>query len=170
MQHNIIMFSKFAEQLGLYDILAPISSKQRSSSSDTTEDRESCTINNNNNNSSSPDNRNGNNERTKRRRLDAQFKAEKDAEARGPNFYAKKQRVRYHNKATNSVCDAYIVGVHYDDGPNHPYYTIKYKRQCEEILKDGSKRTVVREVEKQTNPDRLSRLPWDENAAWKVLQ
>jgi prolyl oligopeptidase PreP (S9A serine peptidase family) len=159
------MFSKFAEKVGLYDILAPISSKQRSNS-DTTEDRESpCTINNNN---SSPDN--DNNERTKRRRLDVQLKAEKDAKARGPNFYAKKQRVRYHNKATNSVCDAYIVGVHYDDGPNHPYYTIKYKRQCEEILEDGSKRTMVREVEKQTNPDRLSRVPWDENAAWKVLQ
>jgi hypothetical protein len=160
------MFSKFAEKVGLYDILAPISSKQRSSS-DTTEDRESpCT--NNNNNNSSPDN--DNNERTKRRRLDAQLKAEKDAEARGPNFYAKKQRVRYHNKATNSICDAYIVGVHYDDGPNHPYYTIKCKRQCEEVLQDGSKRTVVREVEKQTNPDRLSRVSWDENAAWKVLQ
>lgn len=156
------MFSKFAEKVGLYDILAPISSEQRSSS-DATDDRESCTISSS---SSSPDN----NERTKRRRLDVQLKAEKDAEARGPNFYAKRQRVRYHNKATNSVCDAYIVGVHYDDGPNHPYYTIKYKRQCEEILQDGSKRTVVREVEKQTNPDRLSRVPWDENAAWKVLQ
>ena len=157
------MFSKFAEKVGLYDILAPISSEQRSSS-DATDDRESCTISSSS--SSSPDN----NERTKRRRLDVQLKAEKDAEARGPNFYAKKQRVRYHNKATNSVCDAYIVGVHYDDGPNHPYYTIKYKRQCEEVLQDGSKRTVVREVEKQTNPGRLSRVPWDENAAWKVLQ
>ena len=158
------MFSKFAEKVGLYDILAPISSKQRSSS-DTTDDRESCAISNNNNSSD-----NDNDELTKRRRLDVQLKAEKDAEARGSNFYAKRQRVRYHNKATNSVCDAYIVGVHYDDGPNHPYYTIKYKRQCEEILQDGSKRTVVREVEKQTNPDRLSRVPWDENAAWKVLQ
>ena len=70
----------------------------------------------------------------------------------------------------SKFCDAVVVGVHFDDGPENPYYTIKYKKQCEEILDDGSKKTTVREVEKQTNPDRLSRVPWDEDKSWKVLQ
>jgi hypothetical protein len=56
---------------------------------------------------------------TKRRRLDAQKRAEKLAEANG--VFAKKQRVFYHNKSTSTMHDAYIVGVHFDDGPDKPY-------------------------------------------------
>ena len=150
------MFSKFANKIGLFDILAPVKSRRSSKNSED----DSTTIAN----SYSDDNQ------MKRKRLDAQLKAEKEAEARGPKFFAKKQRVRYLNKMTNAVCDAVVVGVHYDDGPDKPYYTIKYKKQCEETLDDGSKKTTVREVEKQTNPDRLSRVPWDEDKSWKVLQ
>ena len=153
------MFSKFANKIGLYDFLAPSGKPRRSSNNNSASEDDTT-------NSSSDADRN----RLKRNRLDAQLKAEKDAEARGPKFFAEKQRVRYLNKATNSICDAVVVGVHYDDGPDNPYYTIKYKKQCEEILDDGSKKTTVREVEKQTNPDRLSRVPWDEDKSWKVLQ
>ena len=153
------MFSKFAEKIGLYDFLAP-SEPRRSKNHSASEDDSTTIVQN----SSADENR------LKRNRLDAQLKAEKDAEARGPKFFAENQRVRYLNKTTNSICDAVVVGVHYDDGPDNPYYTIKYKKQCEEILDDGSKKTTVREVEKQTNPDRLSRVPWDEDKSWKVLQ
>ena len=59
-------------------------------------------------------------ERIKRRRLDAQKKAEELAESNG--VFAKKQRVFYHNKSTDTMHDAYIVGVHFDDGPDKPYY------------------------------------------------
>ena len=55
----------------------------------------------------------------KRRRLDAQKKAEELAESNG--VFAKKQRVFYHNKSTNTMHDAHIVGVHFDDGPDKPY-------------------------------------------------
>jgi len=151
------MFSKFAEKVGLYDFLAP-ETKKRSKSKESEDDTTTIA------NSFSDE------QQLKSRRLDAQLKAEKEAAARGPKFFAKKQRVRYLNKTTNSVCDAVVVGVHYDDGPDNPYYTIKYKKQCEEILDEGSKRTYISEVEKQTNPERLSRVPWDEDATWKVLQ
>jgi prolyl oligopeptidase PreP (S9A serine peptidase family) len=151
------MFSKFAEKVGLHDFLAPVIKKRRPRKESEDETTTIAT-------SFSDE------QRLKRRRLDVQLKAEKEAAARGPKFFAKKQRVRYLNKTTNSVCDAVVVGVHLDDGPNNPYYTIKFKKQCEEILGDGSKKTTIIEVEKQTNPDRLSRVPWDEDAAWKVLQ
>jgi prolyl oligopeptidase PreP (S9A serine peptidase family) len=150
------MFSKIAERIiGLSDILAPV--KKRGAS----KEEEESTIDATSSSGSS-----------KRRRLDVQLKAEREAAERGERFFAKKQRVRYHNKRTNSVCDAVVVGVHYDDGPNNPYYTIKYKAQYEtgEVLDDGSKKATIIEVEKQTTPDRLSRVPWDEDAAWKVLQ
>lgn len=56
----------------------------------------------------------------KRTRLEAQKKAEELAESKG--VFAKKQRVRYHNKSNNTISDAVVVGVHYDDGPDKPYY------------------------------------------------
>lgn len=151
------MFSKFAEKIGLYDFLAP--TKRRRTSQSTASDDESATIAN----SFSDEHQ------LRRSRLDAQIKAENAAAARGPKFFAKKQRVRYVNKTTHSVCDAVVVGAHLDD-PDDPYYTIKYKKQCEEIADDGSKTVIVREVEKQTNPDRLSRVPWDEDKSWEVLR
>lgn len=56
----------------------------------------------------------------RKRRLDAQQKAETEAESRGA--FCKKQRVKYHNKLLGKWDDAVIVGVHYDDGPDKPYY------------------------------------------------
>lgn len=133
-------------------------------------------------------------ESTKRRRLDAQRKSEKQAEANG--VFAKKQRVFYHNRSTNTKHDAYIVGVHFDDGPDKPYCecflgsldrgiaassilidfilaysdTIRYKKQQEEIQDDGTTKANIVEVEKQTTPDRLGRVKWDEEKSWRLLQ
>ena len=55
----------------------------------------------------------------KRRRLETQKRAEELAESNG--VFAKKQRVFYNNKSTDTMHDAYIVGVHFDDGPDKPY-------------------------------------------------
>lgn len=148
-----MFFAKFAERTGLSDFLAPRGTpKKRDGAADSTSSETDAV---------DP-------ERIKRSRLDAQKIAEEDAESKG--LFAKKQRVRYTNKSDSSVCDAIICGVHFDDGPDRPYYTIKYKKQVEEELEDGSTKTNIVEIEKQTTPDRLVQVPWDEEVSWKVLQ
>lgn len=102
------------------------------------------------------------------RRIRAQKDEELAAESRGA--FAKKQRVKYHHKGTDTVYDAVVVGVHFDDGPDHPYYTIKYSRIDSELGEDGTERETAQEVEKQTTPDRLERVPWDEDATWLLLR
>lgn len=91
-----MVLSKLAEIIGLYDVLAPIHRD---------EDCEPKEVNR---------------VSAKRSRLDAQKKAEEVAATRG--VFAKNQRVQYHNKPTNAVSDAVIIGVHLDDGPDNPYY------------------------------------------------
>ncbi|KAL7483411.1 hypothetical protein ACHAW6_009066 [Cyclotella cf. meneghiniana] len=137
-----MVLSKLAEMIGLYDVLAPIHRD---------EDCEPKEVNR---------------VSAKRNRLDAQKKAEEVAATRG--VFAKNQRVQYHNKLTNAVSDAVIIGVHLDDGPDNPYYTIRYKKQQE--VDDGLLRVRIVDVEKQTNPDRLLRVEWDDEKSWKVLQ
>mmetsp|Transcript_1144 Transcript_1144/g.2652 ORF Transcript_1144/g.2652 Transcript_1144/m.2652 type:complete len:149 (-) Transcript_1144:94-540(-) len=148
-----MFFSKLAESSGLYEILAPI--KRAFAAEDNADaDRKIRSA-------VEPG-------AIRKRRLDAQRKAEQDAEANG--VFAKKQRVQYRNKANNTICDAVVVGVHFDDGLDKPYYTIRYKKQSEEEKQDGMKRVSVVDVEKQTNPDRLTRVPWNEEATWKIIQ
>ena len=60
------------------------------------------------------------------RLLEAQKDAEDRAETQG--LYAKKQRVSYIHRGTNTQYDAMIVGVHFDDGPDKPYYVSKKNR------------------------------------------
>ena len=48
--------------------------------------------------------------------------------------------------------------------------TIRYRKQQEEVQNDGSTKTSIAEVEKQTTPDRLHRMEWDEEKSWRVLQ
>ncbi|KAL3793668.1 hypothetical protein HJC23_010240 [Cyclotella cryptica] len=139
-----MVLSKLAELIGLYDVLAPIRSDDNCKPEET--DRVS----------------------TKRSRLDAQKKAEEVAASRG--VFAKNQRVQYHNKLTNAVSDAVIIGVHLDDGPDDPYYTKRYKKQQEVVQDDGSPSVRIVEVEKQTNPDRLSRVEWNAEKSWELLQ
>ena len=56
-----------------------------------------------------------------RKRLEAQFKLEREAEKRGA--YVKKQRVKYFHKGSDQWFDhAMVVDVHLDDGPDKPYY------------------------------------------------
>ena len=102
-----MFFSKLAERAGLLDILAPITSPWK-------------TEENNEEGDDAVTNSKMDHEQIKRRRLDAQRRMEEDAESRG--CFAKKQRVRYHYRTMDTVCDAVVVDVHFDDGPEHPYY------------------------------------------------
>lgn len=102
-----MFFSKFAESTGLFDLLAPIIPRSRNNGQE--QEGQSASKKNK-----------VDHEQIKRRQLDSQRKSEEVAESKG--LFAKKQRVRYHNKTTDVVCDAVVVGVHFDDGPQHPYY------------------------------------------------
>ena len=48
--------------------------------------------------------------------------------------------------------------------------TIRYKKQQEEVQDDGTTKANIVEVEKQTTPDRLGRVKWDEEKSWRLLQ
>mmetsp|Transcript_50790 Transcript_50790/g.61209 ORF Transcript_50790/g.61209 Transcript_50790/m.61209 type:complete len:147 (-) Transcript_50790:225-665(-) len=101
-------------------------------------------------------------------RLRTQFEQERAAESLG--VFAKKQRVQYLHKQTNQHYDAVIQGVHLDDGPDRPYYTIIYKRKDTITDDDGTERETIIEIEKQTTPDRLKRVVWDEDEVWQALK
>jgi hypothetical protein len=51
---------------------------------------------------------------------------------------------------------------------NHMFQTIRYKRP-DVIDEDGTEKIVFTEIDKQTTPDRLTVLPWDEDAAFAAL-
>eukprot|EP00978_Attheya_sp_CCMP212_P002670 scaffold5469_cov54-Attheya_sp.AAC.2 len=95
------------------------------------------------------------------KRLETQKEKEEEAETRGA--FIKQQRVKYHHKASDAYYDAVIIGVHFDDGPDRPYYTIKYKKP--ETDENGAERADFLEIEKQTTVDRLERVKWNEDAS-----
>lgn len=53
-------------------------------------------------------------------RLQTQHELEKKAEEM--NQFAKWQRVLYYSKIDDMMIEAVVVGVHFDDGPDKPYY------------------------------------------------
>lgn len=71
--------------------------------------------------------------------------------------FVKNQRARYVHKATEEWFDAWVVGVHLDDGPDNPYYTIQYHSR------DGEW------IEKQTTSNRMAFVKWDTDLSWKIL-
>lgn len=136
-------------------------------------------------------------EERKEKLLKTQFEDESNALNHG--HFCKRQRVMYHLKSKDAFYEAVIVGVHYDDGPNQPYYvrfilsiaffvydhdcytllismtntlyhrhvqTIRYKTTETCTDEQGKTFTQEMDVEKQTTPDRLSPLPWDEEKTW----
>ena len=108
-----------------------------------------------------------NDEATRERRIETQKQMEVDALKRG--HFAKRQRVRYHHRSTDTYYDAVVTGVHFDDGPDKPYYSIKYKRPEVQHDDDGNESTTITLRETQTTPDRLLSLPWDEGKAWEAM-
>lgn len=128
-----MFLSRLAEKSGLFGILAPHRNKSPpkvpcAEGDDEVVDKaklngntqEKATLKKNERNKQSQPLNDGQESTVRKRRLDAQRKLEEDAESRGA--FAKKQRVKYHNKLHGRWDDAVIVGVHYDDGPDKPYY------------------------------------------------
>jgi len=58
----------------------------------------------------------------------------------------------------NAWCDAVVVRVHFDDGTDKPYYTIRYSR----FEADGDS-IKLNPKEKQTTGNRLQPIPDEEN-------
>jgi hypothetical protein len=67
----------------------------------------------------------------------------RDTLCRSFSKYSKNENTIYFHKASGTNFEAKVVGVHSDDDPENPYYTIQYTAQ------DGEK------VERQTTEDRL---------------
>lgn len=67
----------------------------------------------------------------------------RDEQSQSFNKYSKNDKTIYFHKASGTNFDAKIVGVHFDDDPENPYYTIQYTSS------DGER------VERQTTDDRL---------------
>jgi uncharacterized protein with LGFP repeats len=99
--------------------------------------------------------------------IDNQQQREEVASARGA--FVENQRVRYFFKANDTWYDATIVGVHYDDGPDRPYYTIRFWRNGVEYDENHMESVVRQVVEKQTTPERLERVAFDPELTWKIL-
>ena len=60
-------------------------------------------------------------------RIQKQYELESKAQQQGRNQFVKWQRVLYHSKIDdNLMIDAVVVGVHFDDGPDQPYYVSMY--------------------------------------------
>ena len=92
----------------------------------------------------------------KRRLLSDQKEREDRASEAG--MFVKNQRALYLHKASGQQVDAQVVGVHHDDGPDNPYYTIQYQPS-----QDGER------IEKQTTGDRLDTVEWDEESSWEIM-
>jgi len=85
---------------------------------------------------------------------------EREQKASELDQFAKQQRVRYYHKLSDQwIEDAVVEGVHHDDGPEKPYYTIRYVRP-----EDGAK------MEKQTTEDRLEGMEFDPEKTWEILE
>mmetsp|Transcript_22662 Transcript_22662/g.33460 ORF Transcript_22662/g.33460 Transcript_22662/m.33460 type:complete len:214 (-) Transcript_22662:65-706(-) len=64
--------------------------------------------------------------------------------------FVKGQHVQYDCKISKKWCDATVIGVHFDDGPDEPYYTIQLRRP-----KYRPESTGFETIEKQTTGSRL---------------
>jgi len=107
-----------------------------------------------------------NEEHRRYRMLHAQRASEMNAKKH--NMYAAAQRVDYFHKSNGQHFEAIIIGVHLDDGFDKPYYTIRYTRP-ESIEEDGQVKLCLIDIDKQTTPDRLRPLPWDEDKVYEAL-
>merc|ERR1712238_648526 len=159
-----MVFAKFVESIGLGNFLAP-KKKTGNTRKRTTKKHFKETVNEQpyeKYRKKSEDTTEEEKERYEtmiKQKIAAQFEVEKDAENR--DQFAKKQRVWYHNK---------IRDRHFDDGPEKPYYTIKYKSPEMQTNEDGTESEMLVDIEKQTDPDRLERLEWNAEETRTILE
>ncbi len=102
-----MMLSHFAERLGLWDYIAPNSTKPpeqiRQENQDLSLAQEVQKE-----------------EKIKYNRIKTQYDLEQKSMMN--KQFAKWQRVKYYSKGDDMYVDAVVVGVHFDDGPDRPYY------------------------------------------------
>lgn len=154
-----MIFTKWAEKFGLLDRVAPRPDQKKTKGSEKGQPLDQAALERQQRLEA---------ENYRKNRLRAQLKAEEQAGKY--NQYAPHQRVRYHFRATDTWYDAAVVAIHLDDGPDKPYYTIKYNKVQKTQNSKGDDVEEVVAIEKQTDPDRLQRVPWDENKTWEILQ
>lgn len=166
----MMFLSKIAEKTGLFEMIAP-SSRTQNEDTNINNTQRDLASHQGSAEKLSPDEELARKiqreEDLRYQKLQTQQKAESDAFKNG--MLALKQRVQYLHKSTGNVYDAYIAGVHLDDGPDKPYYTIKYMKFQNKLDEDGIEKEELVGVEKQTDPDRLERVPWNEDATWEIL-
>ena len=125
-----MVFSHIANKLGIWDIVAPVkmsgnendndNHSSSSSSSFSSPDMKRRRIDQEKQNEQLSRNKVQKEDDERYRRLKSQFEIEQRAEK--VNQYVKKQRVLYYSKLEDKWIDAIVVGVHFDDGPDRPYY------------------------------------------------
>ena len=124
-----------ADKFGLFDFLAPRRPKKNSagSSADASDSTSS-------NASGKPAENTTPSKDVRQRRLQAQLEAEESANKLGA--FAKNQRVSYYHKASDFSYDAVVIGVHFDDGPDKPYYVSMFtcKDHFNSVSTDPSKK------------------------------
>merc|ERR1712238_306434 len=62
------------------------------------------------------------------------------------------------------------IAAQFEDGPEKPYYTIKYKSPEMQTNEDGTESEMLVDIEKQTDPDRLERLEWNAEETRTILE
>ena len=96
-------------------------------------------------------------ERLERKRQEAlQAQKVQEIKALARNSFCKNQRVKYLHKASGRQYEAVVSDVHFDDGIDRPYFTIRYNNAQEMI-------------EKQTTSDRLSYVGFDEAKTYQII-
>jgi hypothetical protein len=66
---------------------------------------------------------------------------------------------RREKKMKHDKLFCFVVGVHFNDGPDKPYYTLHFVISYSKVL-----------VEKQTNADRVKDMPWNEGKTWPSIE
>uniref|UniRef100_A0A7S2JSX7 Uncharacterized protein n=1 Tax=Leptocylindrus danicus TaxID=163516 RepID=A0A7S2JSX7_9STRA len=144
------MFTRMAEKSGLLDFIAPRKKKEE----------EKAQINADKELARRLQLEEEAKERSRRQReREERSQIEREIEAEKKGMFVKKQKVLYYHKSNDKKYYAVIVGVHFDDGPDRPYYTIKYQRPDTIVDENGVEHVTGNlEIEKQTTPDRLIRI------------
>jgi hypothetical protein len=147
------MFSAWAEKTGLFSVLAPPKKRQPKMGGETgsrTRTRTGATCSDSTDEQddeqqrrrppSPPEEKTETQQTLEQQQQQQQNKRDllrlqqsRETRAFARNDFCQNQRVRYYLKSTNTWYeDAYIVGIHYDDDPERPYYTIIYQQPVEE--------------------------------------
>ena len=116
---NIMVLSHFANKWGLFDKLAPLTTKLNGTTTQKGNKESQTQVSNDEKIAQKLQQE----ENDRHQKLKSQYDMEE--KAKQLNQFTKRQRVSYHSKVDGTWMDAVVVGVHFDDGPDKPYYVSK---------------------------------------------